>query len=81
MHDIEHDTHQDLKLTLATLTWLGYSEGNFRANDATFTSGGQCDDGVKMIVIIAEASVPTYDPGAGGGNQPHATSSASDGKN
>ena len=44
-----------------TLTWLGYSEGNFRANDRTFTSGGQCEDGVKMIIAIEEIEVPTSD--------------------
>ena len=43
------------------MTWLGYSEGSLRANDATFTSGGQCEDGVKMIIAIEEIEVPTSD--------------------
>ena len=38
---------------------LGYSEGSFRANDDTFTSGGQCEDGLKMILLIGELEVPT----------------------
>ena len=38
---------------------IGYSEGSFRANDATFTSGGQCEDGLKMILLIGEFEVPT----------------------
>ena len=40
---------------------IGYSEGEFRANDRTFTSGGQCEDGLKMMVIIGEVEVPTSD--------------------
>lgn len=54
-----------------------YSEGDFRALDHTFTSGGQCEDGLKMIIVIGEASVPTSggdDPGTGGDT---ATTSAS----
>jgi hypothetical protein len=31
---------------------LGYSNGQFRANDANFASGDQCKDGLKMIVAI-----------------------------
>jgi hypothetical protein len=53
------------------VTYLtGYSEGSFRRNDETFTSGGQCEDGLKMIFVIGEATVPTVDDS--GGN-PHVT--------
>ena len=45
---------------------IGYSEGSFRANDATFTSGGQCEDGLKMIFVIGQATVPPV--GGGGGD-------------
>ena len=45
---------------------LGYSEGRLRANDATFPSGGQCEDGLKMIIAIGEVEVPTLD-----GNKNH----------
>ena len=45
---------------------LGYSDGGFRANDDTFTSGGQCEDGLKMIIAIGEVEVPTSD-----GNKNH----------
>ena len=45
---------------------LGYSDGRLRDNDATFTSGGQCEDGLKMIIIIGEVEVPTSD-----GNKNH----------
>jgi hypothetical protein len=38
---------------------LGYSDGTLRANDHTFTSGGQCEDGLKMIFVIGELEVPT----------------------
>ena len=50
---------------------IGYSEGSFRANDNTFTSGGQCEDGLKMIFAIGQAPEPPVD-GSGndsGGNQ------------
>ena len=42
---------------------LGYSDGEFRANDATFTSGGQCEDGLRMIITIGDVDieVPTSD--------------------
>lgn len=56
---------------------IGYSEGRFRGGDATFTSGGQCENGLKMIFVIGEAKVPTSggnDPGPGG-DQPHGTES------
>ena len=43
------------------MTWLGYSEGEFRANDHAFTSGGQCEDGLKMIIVIGDIEVPTSD--------------------
>ena len=39
--------------------YIGYSEGSFRANDATFTSGGQCEDGLKMIFVIGRLEVLT----------------------
>ena len=38
---------------------LGYSDGSLRANDATFTSGGQCEDGLKMIFVIGRLEVST----------------------
>ena len=38
---------------------IGYSEGSLRANDATFTSGGQCEDGLKMIFVIGRLEVST----------------------
>ena len=47
---------------------IGYSEGSFRANDATFTSGGQCEDGLKMIFVIGQAPVPPVGGGGGGDN-------------
>ena len=44
---------------------LGYSDGSLRANDATFTSGGQCEDGLKMIFVIGQVTVPPVDGGSG----------------
>jgi hypothetical protein len=38
---------------------LGYSEGSFRANDNTFTSGGQCEDGLKIVFVIGELKAST----------------------
>ena len=36
-----------------TLCYIGYSDGNVRANaDGIFTSGGQCEDGLRMIIVI-----------------------------
>ena len=54
---------------------IGYSEGSFRANDNTFTSGGQCEDGLKMIFAIGYAPVPPADGGGddSGGNQDGST--------
>ena len=42
---------------------LGYSDGEFRANDATFTFDGQCEDGLRMIIAIGDVDieVPTSD--------------------
>jgi hypothetical protein len=40
--------------------------------DAAFTSGGQCEDGLKMIFIIGEASVPPVG-GDNSGGDPHGT--------
>ena len=48
----------------------GYSGGEFRANDATFTSGGQCEGGVKMMIVIGDVEVPTVG-GNGPGDYPH----------
>ena len=48
---------------------LGYSDGEFRANDATFTFGGQCEDGLRMIIIIGDTEVPTSSGNGGGGIQ------------
>ena len=45
---------------------LGYSDGRFRANDNIFASGGQCEDGLKIIIAIGEVEVPTSD-----GNKNH----------
>ena len=53
-------TNQKLSFNI-TLIWLGYSEGSLRANDTTFTSGGLCEDGVKVIIAIGEIEVPTSD--------------------
>ena len=57
---LNYYTNQKLSFNI-TLTWLGYSVGSLRANEATFTSGGQCEDGVKMIIAIGEIEVPTSD--------------------
>ena len=38
---------------------LGYSGGELRGNDELYNSGGQCEDGLKMIIIIGETEVPT----------------------
>ena len=58
-----------------TLSYIGYSEGSFRRNDAAFTSGGQSEDGLKMIFVIRQATVPTVDGGDdnSGGNQDGST--------
>ena len=48
----------------------GYSGGEFRANDDTFTSGGQCEGGIKMIIAIGDVEVPTVG-GKDLGDNPH----------
>ena len=48
--------------------FIGYSEGRLRANDDTFTSGGQCEDGLKMIIAIGDVEVPTVGVNGLGGN-------------
>ena len=45
---------------------LGYSDGEFRANDATFTSGGQCEDGLRMIITIGDVDLDTKVPTSDG---------------
>ena len=41
------------------ILFIGYSEGRLRGNDDTFISGGQCEDGLKMIIAIGDVEVPT----------------------
>ena len=49
---------------------LGYSNGDLGTSGENGpTSGGQCEDGLKMIIIIGEA--PTSGPGGDGGGDPH----------
>ena len=48
---------------------LGYSNGEFRAGDGDYLSGGQCEDGLKMIIVIGQTEVPTSG-GNGGGQGP-----------
>ena len=39
---------------------LGYSNGQPRdANNPLINSGGQCTDGLKMVVLIGEVANPT----------------------
>ena len=39
---------------------LGYSNGQPRdANNPSISSGGQCTDGLKMVVLIGEVTNPT----------------------
>lgn len=47
----------------------GYSNGSFRRSDADFTSGGQCDGGLKMIIVIGEFEF--LGDKKGGGNPLH----------
>ena len=48
---------------------LGYSNGELRRNDGDHLSGGQCEDGLKMIIVIGDTEVPTSG-GTGGGQGP-----------
>ena len=48
---------------------LGYSDGEFRANDITFTSGGQCEDGLRLIIVIGDIEVLTSGGNSGGTRQ------------
>ena len=36
---------------------IGYSDGRHILNDDNFTSGGQCEDGLKMIILIGDSEV------------------------
>ena len=47
-------------LTRPTLFLLGYSNGELaNANNASINSGGQCSDGLRMIIVIGEVTLPT----------------------
>ena len=50
---------------------IGYSDGSFRRDDDTFTSGGQCEDGLKMILVIGDAEFLTSGDGIRDGTPHH----------
>ena len=48
---------------------LGYSDGDLGSSGENGPiSGGQCEDGLKMIIAIGEAPTSGRDDGDGGGN-------------
>ena len=48
-----------LSHTYIQILKIGYSDGHHRADDDDFTSGGQCEDGLKMIIAIGETESVT----------------------
>ena len=50
---------------------IGYSNGSFRRDDQNFTSGGQCESGLKMIIAIGETEFSTSDNRSGGDSSRH----------
>ena len=50
---------------------IDYSDGSFRRDDDTFTSGSQCEDGLKMILVIGDAEFLTSGDGISDGIPHH----------